>query len=166
MKISDILTIRKIRRGSIIMKIEKTEKKKLNKKVVLVAVIILIIIVAAVLLFTVFGKKSNEKDLEASLTDMGKNFYENFYYEQIGSSADERTSLLSKFTTIGIKIDLENLGRYNDGEFKDEISNFKNSLTGKACDQTNTKVVIYPKSPYGKTDYKVEAELDCGFDSK
>lgn len=148
------------------MKIENSDKKKkLNKKVLVILAIILIAVIV-VLLFVVFGKKSNEKELNTSLSEMGKNFYENFYYEQIGSSADERTSLLSKFTTIGIKIDLENLERYNDGEFKDEIKEFKNSLTGEKCNKTKTKVIIYPKAPYGKTDYKVETELDCGFEEE
>lgn len=78
----------------------------------------------------------------------------------------KRASLLSKFSTIGIKVDLENLGRYNNGEFKDKISKFKNSDTDEKCNSTNTMVYIYPKSPYGKTDYTVKAELDCGFEEK
>jgi hypothetical protein len=147
------------------MKIEKQEKRKLNKKTLAIVVAVLIVIILVVLL-VVFGKKSNEKELESSLNKMGSSFYENFYYEQIGSSADDRTSLLSKFSTIGIKIDLENLGRYNDGEFKKDIKEFKNSLTGEKCNQTKTKVIIYPKSPYGKTDYKIETELSCGFKDK
>lgn len=147
------------------MKIEKQEKRKLNKKRLAIVVAVLIVVILVVLL-VVFGKKSNEKELESSLNKMGSSFYENFYYEQIGSSADDRTSLLSKFSTIGIKIDLENLGRYNDGEFKKDIKEFKNSLTGEKCNQTKTKVIIYPKSPYGKTDYKIETELSCGFKDK
>ncbi len=147
------------------MKIEKQEKRKLNKKTLAIVVALLIVVILVVLL-VVFGKKSNEKELESSLNKMGSSFYENFYYEQIGSSADDRTSLLSKFSTIGIKIDLENLGRYNDGEFKKDIKEFKNSLTGEKCNQTKTKVIIYPKSPYGKTDYKIETELSCGFKDK
>lgn len=147
------------------MKIEKQEKRKLNKKTLALVVAVLIVVILVVLL-VVFGKKSNEKELESSLNKMGASFYENFYYEQIGSSADDRTSLLSKFSTIGIKIDLENLGRYNDGEFKKDIKEFKNSLTDEKCNQTKTKVIIYPKSPYGKTDYKIETELSCGFKEK
>ena len=147
------------------MKIEKQEKRKLNKKTLAIVVAVLIVVILVVLL-VVFGKKSNEKELESSLNKMGSSFYENFYYEQIGSSADDRTSILSKFSTIGIKIDLENLGRYNDGEFKKDIKEFKNSLTGEKCNQTKTKVIIYPKSPYGKTDYKIETELSCGFKDK
>ncbi len=141
---------------------KKEEKKsKVNKKLILVPIIV--VLAVALGLLVSFGKKTNERELENSLKEMGKSFYENFYYEQIGTSADERTKLLSKFTTVGIKVDLENLSRYNDGEFKKEIKEFKNNKTDKACNQTNTKVIVYPKSPYGKTDYVVEVELDCGF---
>ena len=35
----------------------------------------------------------------------------------------------------------------------------------KVCDKTNTKVVIYPQKPYNKTSYKIETQLDCGFDA-
>lgn len=103
---------------------KKEEKKsKVNKKLILVPIIV--VLAVALGLLVSFGKKTNERELENSLKEMGKSFYENFYYEQIGTSADERTKLLSKFTTVGIKVDLENLSRYNDGEFKKEIKEFK-----------------------------------------
>lgn len=134
----------------------------LNKNTIIVSVLI-VILVLLLCYFIIFRKTSNETELKNSLNEMGKTFYENFYYEQVGSSSEEKIELLSKFTTIGIKIDLENLGRYENGEFSKDIDQFKNSLTGNQCNKTNTKVIIYPQSPYGKTDYKVEAKLDCGF---
>jgi len=142
--------------------------KKINKKNIFIILSVLVVIAIVILVcFILLSKKGdNKKDLETSLNNMGQTFYENFYYEQIGTSADERTSLLSKFTTVGIKIDLENLEKYNNGEFSDEIAKFENSLTEEKCNKTNTKVIIYPQSPYGKTDYKISTELDCGFEEK
>ena len=29
---------------------------------------------------------------------------------------------------------------------------------------TNTRAIIYPTSPYGKNDYTIKVELDCGFE--
>ena len=138
---------------------EKQTSKKLNKKVVIAIAAIVVIGTATVLFFM-------NKKLDTSLVEMGREFYEDFYYEQVGTSSDERTNLLSKFTDIGIKVDLDNLGRYKNGEFKEKISEFKNTKTDEKCNKTNTKVIIYPKSPYGKTDYTIKAELDCGFNSK
>lgn len=155
--IYDILKITKIGKESIFMN---------NKKKIVVFIAIILIVILIVILFFTLNKKSNEKELETSLSQMGKKFYENFYYDQINSSTEEANSLLSNFSTIGIKINLENLGKYNNEEFKQDIKKFKNSLTGEKCNSTNTKVIIYPESPYGKTDYKVEVELDCGFQDK
>ena len=135
-------------------KLKVDKKKGVNKN---------IIIAVAGSMF-LLNKGDNKKELEKSLEEMGRDFYENFYYDQIGGSADERTSLLSKFTTVGIKIDLDNLGRYNNGEYKDKISEFSNKKTKEKCSKTDTKVVVYPKSPFGKTDYKMEVELECGFE--
>lgn len=136
--------------------------KKMRKRTIFIIVAV-IIIALAVGAYFIFSNRSNESKLESSLTDMGRDFYENFYYKQVGKSSEERTDLLSKFTTIGIKIDLENLGRYDNGKYSKDIKEFVNNKTNKKCNKTNTKVVIYPKSPYGKTDYTVEAQLDCGF---
>ena len=105
------------------MEVGKKEKQENKKIKILVSLIIIVILVVTVTM--IFLKRSNEEELNTSLKEMGKNFYENFYYEQIGSSSDERNALLSKFTTIGIKVDLENLGRYNDGEFSKEIKEFR-----------------------------------------
>jgi len=55
---------------------------------------------------------------------------------------------------------------FNAEEFKEEIDKFKNSKAKKECSRTNTKAVIYPKSPYGENDFEVKAELDCGFEDK
>lgn len=140
--------------------------RKLNKKAIIALCACVVAVVLIIVLVFALNKPSNKKKLENSLTEMGRSFYENFYYEQVGTSADERSTLLSKFTDIGIKVDLDNLNRYNDGEFKEEIKKFKNNKKNEDCNKTNTKVIIYPKSPYGKTDYTVKAELDCGFEEK
>ena len=50
---------------------------------------------------------------------------------------------------------------HNSEDFSNKIKNFKNG--DKACDKTNTMVIIYPTSPYGKNNYNVQVNLDCGF---
>ncbi len=142
------------------------KEKKIDTRVIIGIVVAVLLILIAFFVFANFNKGNNKKELETSLTEMGRDFYEDFYYDQVGTSAEERTSLLSNFSTVGIKVDLDNLGRYKNGKFKDEISKFINKKTNEKCSKTNTKVIIYPKSPYGKTDYKVEVELDCGFDKE
>ena len=38
-------------------------------------------------------------------------------------------------------------------------------LEGTACNTTSTRAIIYPKSPYGRKDYTIKVELDCGFEN-
>ena len=128
----------------------------------------LIVVFIVVFVFT-NGKVggSQEDKLSKSLTKMGEEFYTEFYYKQISQnkSAAEVAENLEKFKDIGIKINLDNLARYKDGANKEEIAKFKNS-NGKECNVQSTRAIIYPKSPYGKNDYTVKVELDCGFASE
>ena len=39
-----------------------------------------------------------------------------------------------------------------------------NSKTNQECDKTNSMVIIYPKEPYGKKDYRIDTNLVCGFE--
>ncbi len=142
----------------------KNEKNKSKAVVCLVIGIILVIALIAMAIIMFFGGVTPEAKLTKSLKSMGSDFYENFYYEQVGSTKDERATFLSKYETIGIKINLENLSRYDNSKYEKEIKNFVNNKTNKQCNKENTKVEIYPTSPYEKDSYTMEIKLDCGFE--
>lgn len=143
------------------------DKKKLaiilGGAIILIAVILLVIFV----LIPNIGNSEEkvETNLENMLKEMGKEFYENYYYDNAGKTDEERTNFLTRFESIGIKVDLDNLGRVNGGANKDKIAEFVNPSTKEACDTKNTKVIIYPKGNYGKKDYTLEVQLDCGFEN-
>lgn len=145
--------------------ISKEEKKK--KMIQICAIAVGLIIVFIVVLFLTRGiRLSQEEKLNKSLTKMGEEFYTEFYYSEISKdkTSTEVSEFLSKFQDVGIKVNLDNLSRYNDNANEDEIANFKNE-DGTECNKTNTRAVIYPKSPYGKNDYTIKVELDCGFET-
>ena len=147
---------------------KKEETKTTNKNnsvicIVIGAVLVVALIVAACFMF--IKKGGQEASLSKSLESMGKDFYENFYYTQVGSTDEERANFLSKYESIGIKINLDNLSRYDNNKNSDKINKFVNNKTNKACDKTNTRVIVYPQKPYNKTSYKIETQLDCGFDA-
>lgn len=138
-----------------------------NKKIIIiVAAFVVLAIVGTIIGFKLSSsKKVEQKDeLKDVLKDLGVSFYEDFYYKNIGNSDEERATKLARFESIGIKIDLDNLSRYNSSEVEDKIDKFVNKKTDEKCDRKNTKVIIYPKSPYGKTDYEIETVLECGFE--
>lgn len=128
---------------------------KLIKKNKIVSIICLAVIVVLIIILVLVLHPSKEDKLNSYLNTMGKDFYENFYYKQLSSNGNDASTFLSKYSSIGIKVDLDNLNRYTDKN-KEMIDEF----TG--CDKNKTKVIFYPEDPYGKTDYKIETELSCG----
>lgn len=146
----------------------KKETKKIDRArfpimICIIIVLILCIIFIPKLLLNI-SSNSLEKKLSNSLVEMGSEFYTENYYDGLfaGRTDKEAIQILKGFESMGIKIDLENLGKYNPDKNTKRIEEFKN-IFSKKCNQKNTKAVIYPKKPYGKNDYKVEAEIDCGF---
>ena len=126
------------------------------KRNIVICAAIFVVIIAVVCLF-VFGNSTRRKkvELENNLASLGKDFYENFYYDLV--VRDNGIQTITKFKTIGIKISLDNIIRYKE-ENADLAEKFVNPDTKEACDKTNTKAIIYPKEPYGKTDYTIEVE--------
>ncbi len=138
---------------------------KLNVTKLVAFVVVAVVIVVAAVIFGIKGTNNPEKVLTAKLSELGTDFYENFYYDQLGSSQEEKEEVLKKFTDKGIKVDLDNLMRVNSENSEELKELFINKKTGSACDTKNTKVIIYPKENFGKNDYKIETVLECGFDS-
>lgn len=146
---------------------ERVSKKgKFNIRLIIILAIVVVVVAAAVMFFVLNGNQ--EAKLSKDLKEIAAVFYEDFYYAQVAGNNDQKTvsDFLGKYTTTGVKINLENLGRYESGKYKDKIKEFKNAKTNKDCDLNNTMAVIYPKEPYGKTNYTIETVLDCGFAKK
>lgn len=137
---------------------------RLNRKNCFIAITTLILIIAIILIIIFNSKKSEEDKLNDMLKELGVNFYENFYYDQVGTNDTERKEFVKKYETIGIKVNLDNLSRLNSDESKKMVDKFVNSKTKKECDKSNTRVIIYPKTPYEKDSYDIKTELVCGFD--
>ena len=138
------------------------QKKKLTQIIALAAGLVLVFII--VLLLTSGLRLSKEKKLENNLIKLGEQFYTEFYYESTKQSNPDRNmaDYLKTFKKMGIGVSLNTLSTYSDDVDEDIIKSFEN-VNGKACDKEKTMVIIYPKEPYSKTDYTIEAKLECGF---
>lgn len=141
----------------------KNMKLKIN---LIIGFIVVLLIFLGLYFFK--GVVSQEAQLKNKIETIGSDFYENFYYDQISSnkSNEEVTEFLERFEEIGIKVDLDNLARYDTDKYPNLEEEFLNKKESIQCDIRNTKAIIYPQKPFGKEDYKVESELDCGFDSQ
>lgn len=133
------------------------DKKKIG--IIAGAAVVVIAIVVGLILFL---NRSNEKQLNANFTKLGKQFYENFYYPSQEKSQEDVKAFVKKFEKTGIKVNLENIKKISkiDKKLADSLINSK---TKKECDAKDSYVIIYPEKPYGKTNYKIEVNLECGF---
>lgn len=136
---------------------------KSDKRILITGVIILFLIILGTFLALTVG--SAAFNLESELKVMGSDFYENFYYEQLNKSEEEKERLLSQYSSIGLKVNVDNLVRSNKEKYEEKVKEFVNPKTKEECDLENTKVIIYPKRPYGKTDYDMEVEIECGLEA-
>ena len=114
-----------------------------------------------IIMLTGCGKKNDSEKLNDRLNELGNAYYKK-YYNLI--EEEKRKDFLSKYTTLGIKVDLENLARTvadSDGfPSKDElIEEF--TKDGKSCNLTTSKLVLYPQEPYGESDFKMDINLNC-----
>ena len=140
---------------------EEKQPKKCNKGFIYIACGVVVIVLIILVLFMI--KNNNKNKIENSIINMGEQFYTEYYYPQITKNKSKKdiNEILSKFEKNGIKINLKNLSIFKGGTYKKEIDSFKNK--NKECDKEKSKVIIKPTKPYGKTDYKIEVQLDCGF---
>ncbi len=129
-----------------------------SKKGKIIGIIILIVIVAIISCLCIFSKKDNS--LEENLEELGRTWYETYYWEHLGNSLEDKANTLSKYTMEGVTIDLNNLSKYPFSEGKIDL--FINKKTGEKCDINMTKVTIIPKEPFGVKDYDIKINLDCG----
>jgi len=133
-------------------------KKKLGI-IIGVAVLVVAALVVGIILFL---GRSNEKELTANLSKLGEQFYTEFYYPSQEKSQEDVTAFVKKFEKTGIKVNLENIAKVSKVD-QTLVKGMINNKTKKECDKTASYVIIYPEKPYGKTNYKVEVNLECGF---
>lgn len=140
--------------------------KFIKNRKILVATGVLLLVILVTILFLVFSgsRKSQSLVLSDSLKKLGQEFYEDFYYKQVGTNDEERKAFLEKYKDLGIKVSLDSLARHNKEKTDEIIAEFINKKTNEECDRTNSMVVIYPKDPYGKNNYTIDAILVCGFE--
>lgn len=147
--------------------IEKIKNIKFSKKMIIIPICILVVILLIVFVPKLFKQEaSQEEKLTTTLEELGIDFYENFYYNQISSNDEERKEFLEKYKDIGIKINLDNLSRFKSEETEEISKKFVNKETKEECDKINSMVVIYPKEPYEKTSYSIDVILECGYEKE
>ena len=124
-----------------------------NKKIMFLIAIILFII--AGILILVNSKIGRESLSRRDIRKITKEFY-SFYYDENNSDNNVK-NYLRKYINTGLTISL--------GDMEIYIENKSNGGTTysslEKCDRANSKITIYPKSPFGKDDYELKFDLVC-----
>ena len=114
------------------------------KKTKIVVVIITALILISILLICInLINKKEDKKVKKNIEIISSKFYEKSYY------TITPIELLKDFKEKGIIITLKELLEYEE----ESIDAYKK------YDITKSKVVIYPKNPYEKTDYEIKIKL-------
>lgn len=144
--------------------------RKINKKAIALLAIVLLATVIGIIIIITFKKEEKDLNQKEKLEDLFETmvieYYENFYYNQIGKTQEERELFLNKYKSTGIQINLDSLSRYNSEVNNKRIEEFVNLDTNKKCDLINTISIIYPKEPFNKDSYEIKIKLNCGFEKE
>lgn len=145
-----------------IIKILQNNKKKVTIIGLITIAILIVIIVCLTISYAIISKEKPEEEiLHQYLQEMGIDYYENYYYEQIGNDENYRREFLEKFIDSGIKIDLNKLLSYNEEFNQEKINAFKDPKTSVKCNEENSYIMIYPEKPYLKENYHFDVVLTC-----
>ena len=91
-----------------------------NKKITLITLVLVLIL--GVLVLSQLGGNQEEK-LRIKLEKVGSEFYSEFYYDQIVSdkTEEEVEAFLASYSEIGIKVDIDNLSRFNEEKYENLV---------------------------------------------
>ena len=133
-----------------------------RKKFLIIVLLIICLVVLGflILYFTKDLRISKEEKIVRDLTSMGEEVYTELYYPSISKDSNIKSveNYLKSYEETGLKFSIAELEKYNE-DFSEKIEKFK--IGTKQCDKKNTMVIIYPKSPYKKTDYTLEIKMQC-----
>lgn len=124
-----------------------------KKKTFAIIGIIILLIILIIILSINFSKDGRE---QRKMKNLAKTFYSYYYAEK--ENKDDKDAIkvyMSNYADTGLTISLKDLKVYLDSH---KIENYSVLNT---CDESKTKVTVYPVAPYGKKDYKIKTTLIC-----
>lgn len=140
----------------------KVEKKNIfTKRNIIIIVVLLVIINVLVGSILIYNNPKNK--IKRSIKAMGTDFYTNYFYDTLasGRTKKELSEILERYKDTGIKVNLKSLSQFDSSKYKEDIDSFAGE--NKACNLNKTRVIVYPKAPYEKNNYKIIVELDCNY---
>ena len=133
-------------------------KKKKVGKIIAIFFLIILVLSLGYLVYSYLNSGTEEEKIERKLKKMTKSFYEDYYYDLLvesKGSKEDAITYLKAYKDNGLKISYDSLKTYYDQKAG------MNYTELASCDENETKVVVYPKEPYGNKDYTLDYILSC-----
>ena len=149
-------------RSSRIAKSQDTSRKihRRSRHTILAVIVLAMMSVILTILFTTLS--TPERVITHQVEAISTDYYENYFYDQIGSNATSNTSIpeiMEKYLTRGFaKITLNQLLHFDNGRHSGAASTLSTY-----CDLENTYIKIYPLEPFGRQDYRIDYHYSCEF---
>lgn len=128
-----------------------------KKLIVIISVIVGVLVLAlASILVLINTKGYKEKLIQSDLRKMAEEFY-SYYYDE--NNKDKKVKeYLEKYKDSGLGITLGDLKIYL--ESRNQNKKYDSKRLEK-CDVANTIVTVFPESPYGKKNFRLEFKISC-----
>ena len=125
----------------------------------ILAVIILAMMV--VVLATLFALQNTpEHAVKRKVEEIARDYYENYFYESVlKHGTAEIDEVLKRYEEPGFsKVSLEQLTLYDNAKY----AKVRPALEAY-CDLGQSSIKIFPVSPFGRSDYRIEYSYSCTF---
>lgn len=125
-----------------------------NKKLmIIIGGAVLIIAIAIISITLIINNNNKEKvvTLEEKLNEYGSEFYLEHHYIH-----ESNRKILKNYKDTGFNITVTSLNVIL--PIDEELETL---LKEKECNYDETKIIIYPKEPYGEKDYTIKVDLAC-----
>ncbi len=96
--------------------------------------------------------------LKLETEKIATDYYETYFYPKLASSEKGAKDFLEKYTESGLApVPLRQLLLFDNARHQDSRPLYET----EECNTNNSLVLFYPKSPFGKKDYRIDIKLSC-----
>ena len=134
-------------------------KPRFTARNIILTIIILAAIAVACVVFSIFFF-SPENVVKRTIPAIATDYYENYFYPEITEgNINSPSDIFSKYTNTGFsRITFRQLLFYDAERHPDAAA----AIT-TYCDLSGSYIQIYPESPFGKSDYRIDYHYSCQF---
>lgn len=126
-----------------------------KKAKILIIIAVAVLMLLGVILVLIKSTFFKENLIKSELRKMTEEFY-GYYYDD-NNKGKKASEYLKQFKDTGLSITYGDLKIFLENRTQKKYDSKKL----EKCDVAKTKMTMYPESPYGKKDLRIEFEISC-----